>query len=66
MLLRAYLIWGLAVCLGFTGAAVSGWRMRPRVGPRVGAGSATGGSSGIFYGGGHNTSGSHSTWHGGK
>jgi hypothetical protein len=51
-------------------SAFSGWRMLPRSSSTSGAagrtGSATGGSSGIFYGGGHNTSGSHSTWHGGK
>ena len=66
MLLRAYLILGLAVSMGFSAAAVSGWRMFPRIGAAGGAGSAAGRSSGIFYGGGHSTSGSHSTWHGGK
>ena len=72
MLLRAYLIMGLLVSLGFSTAAVSGWRMFPAIRPglsmfpgiRGPGGFSTGGHS---MGGGHHTGGGyHSTWHGGK
>ncbi|MBI3866006.1 MAG: hypothetical protein HY290_29365 [Planctomycetia bacterium] len=67
MLIRIYLILGLVVSVAFSGAAASGWRMFPRAAPGSGAaGAASGRPGGIFIGGGHQTSGSSSSWHGGK
>jgi hypothetical protein len=40
--------------------------MFPRVGAASGSSAAGGRWGRYFIGGGHNTSGSHSTWHGGK
>jgi len=61
MLLKSHILMGLLVCLSFTAAAASGWRMFPVM--PVGAGMP----SGYSTGGGHFTGGGyHSTWHGGK
>jgi hypothetical protein len=54
MLLKGYTIFSLLVAAGFAVAAINGWRLF--------APAAAGG----LYGGGHGSSGYHSTWHGGK
>jgi hypothetical protein len=67
MLLRSYLALGLVVSLGFSTAALSGWRMFPPIRPGFGTFPGIRGPSGYSTGGGHHTGGGyHSTWHGGK
>jgi hypothetical protein len=67
MLLRAYLIMGLLVSLGFSTAAVSGLRVFPPIRPGFPMFPGIRGPSGYTTGGGHHTGGGyHSTWHGGK
>jgi hypothetical protein len=67
MLLRAYLIMGLLVTLGFSTAALSGWRMFPAIRPGYGMFPGIRGPGGYSVGGGHHSGGGyHSTWHGGK
>jgi len=67
MLLRTHLVMGLVVILGFSTAALSGWRLFPAA--RPGFGIFPGARGPVIYpaGGGHHSGGGyHSTWHGGK
>ena len=67
MLLRAHLIMGLLVTLGFSTAALSGWRMFPAVRPGYAVFPGIRGPGGVSAAGGHHSGGGyHSTWHGGK